>query len=179
MSRIGNRILPIPEGVEVKWENNIFHAKGTKGELSHKFNNVISIVIEDNTVKTIRPNDLKFSKQMHGTMNSILSSMIEGVQKGFKKELEIIGVGYKAELKGDTLVLHLGFSHLINYKIPDSVKLTLPKPTIIHVEGIDKQLVGEVAANIRNYRKPEPYKGKGIRYVGEQVIRKEGKAAGK
>ncbi|WP_348736313.1 50S ribosomal protein L6 [Spiroplasma endosymbiont of Ammophila pubescens] len=179
MSRIGNRELKIPVGVEVTIQPNNVIVKGAKGQLEQAIPSVITVAAKEGVVTTTRANDVKHSKQLHGTINSLIQGMLKGVSKGFKKELEINGVGYRAALAGDKLTLSLGYSHSIEYKIPQGITITLPKPTQIIVEGISKQLVGEVAANIRNYRKPEPYKGKGVKYKNEQIIRKEGKSAGK
>ncbi|MBY7703522.1 50S ribosomal protein L6 [Vibrio harveyi] len=180
MSRIGNRILAIPSGVEITVSaDNTVTVKGSKGTLSKQFSPLISIEVADNQVATKRSNEQKHTKQLHGTTNSLLSGMITGVNEGFKKELVITGVGYKAAINGQKLNLSLGYSHPIEFMIPEGVTIQAPKPTELVITGIDKQLVGEVAANIRAYRKPEPYKGKGIKYKDEIIIRKEGKAAGK
>lgn len=179
MSRIGNRKLKIPVGVEVTIQPNNVIVKSAKGQLEQAIPSVITVAAKEGVVTTTRVNDVKHSKQLHGTINSLIQGMLEGVSKGFKKELEINGVGYRAALDGDKLTLSLGYSHQIEYKIPQGITIILPKPTQIIVEGISKQLVGEVAANIRNYRKLEPYKGKGIKYKNEHIIRKEGKSAGK
>ncbi|EOA07129.1 50S ribosomal protein L6 [Mycoplasma yeatsii 13926] len=180
MSRIGNRILAIPSGVEITVSaDNTVTVKGSKGTLSKQFSPLISIEVADNKVATKRANEQKHTKQLHGTTNSLLSGMITGVNEGFKKELLITGVGYKAAVNGQKLNLSLGYSHPIEYIIPEGVTIQAVKPTELVITGIDKQLVGEVAANIRAYRKPEPYKGKGIKYKNEIIIRKEGKAAGK
>ncbi|AJM72132.1 50S ribosomal protein L6 [Mycoplasma yeatsii] len=180
MSRIGNRILAIPSGVEITVSaDNTVTVKGSKGTLSKQFSPLISIEVADNQVATKRANEQKHTKQLHGTTNSLLSGMITGVNEGFKKELIITGVGYKAAVNGQKLNLSLGYSHPIEYIIPEGVTIQAVKPTELVITGIDKQLVGEVAANIRAYRKPEPYKGKGIKYKNEIIIRKEGKAAGK
>ncbi|WP_374696348.1 50S ribosomal protein L6 [Spiroplasma endosymbiont of Polydrusus formosus] len=179
MSRIGNRKLKISSGVEVTIKQNNVIVKGKKGQLEQAIPSVITVKTEEGFVTTTRVNDVKHSKQLHGTINSLIQGMLEGVSKGFKKELEINGVGYRAALAGDKLTLSLGYSHPIEYKIPVGITITLPKPTQIVVEGISKQLVGEVAAKIRNYRKPEPYKGKGVKYKNEHIICKEGKSAGK
>lgn len=181
MSRIGNRILSIPAGVEVTVAaDNTVTVKGSKGTLVQKFSNVIEIEVKDGTISTKRVNEVKHTKQLHGTTNSLLSSMLIGVNEGFKKELEIVGVGYKAALiEGNKINLSLGYSHPVEYTIPEGITVEIPKPTQITITGIDKCLVGEVAANIRAYRKPEPYKGKGVKYKDEYIIRKEGKAAGK
>ncbi|PTD31652.1 50S ribosomal protein L6 [Mycoplasma leachii] len=180
MSRIGNRLLQIPNGVEVKIaENNLVTITGSKGTLSKQFSPLIKIEVEENKLITKRLNEQKHTKQLHGTTNSLLQGMLTGVSEGFKKELQITGVGYKAAVNGSKLNLSLGYSHPVEFEIPDGVVIQAVKPTELVISGIDKQLVGQVAANIRAYRKPEPYKGKGIKYKNETIIRKEGKAAGK
>ncbi|KAJ3636335.1 hypothetical protein Zmor_008689 [Zophobas morio] len=180
MSRIGNRILAIPAGVEVKVEpGNVVTIKGSKGELKQTFSTLIEIKVEGSNLSTLRANEEKHTKQLHGTTNSLIEGMLTGVSTGFVKELEIVGVGYRAALAGDKLNLSLGFSHPVEYQIPKGITVEVAKPTQVKISGIDKQLVGEVAANIRAYRRPEPYKGKGVKYKDERIIRKEGKAAGK
>lgn len=180
MSRIGNRILTIPQGVEINVApDNTVSIKGPKGQLTQKFSPLIKISIEGSELKTVRANEIKHTKQLHGTTNSLLAGMITGVDQGFKKELQIVGVGYRANLQGNKLNLALGYSHPIEYLIPQGISVEVPKPTSVIIQGIDKQLVGQVAADIRAYRKPEPYKGKGVKYADEFIIRKEGKAAGK
>lgn len=180
MSRIGNRLLAIPAGVEINIsDDNTVTVKGPKGTLTQKFAPVIKIEVKDGNVITTRANEVKHTKQLHGTTNSLIQGMLTGVSDGFTKELTIIGVGYKANLVGNKLNLALGYSHPIEYLIPQGITVEVPKPTQVIITGIDKQLVGEVAANIRAYRKPEPYKGKGVKYSDEHIIRKEGKAAGK
>ncbi|WP_434337646.1 50S ribosomal protein L6 [Mycoplasma mycoides] len=180
MSRIGNRLLQIPNGVEVKIaENNLITITGSKGTLSKQFSPLIKIEVEENKLITKRLNEQKHTKQLHGTTNSLLQGMLTGVSEGFKKELQITGVGYKAAVNGSKLNLSLGYSHPVEFEIPKDVEIQAVKPTELVISGIDKQLVGQVAANIRAYRKPEPYKGKGIKYKNETIIRKEGKAAGK
>ncbi|WP_338984897.1 50S ribosomal protein L6 [Spiroplasma endosymbiont of Diplazon laetatorius] len=180
MSRIGNRILAIPAGVEVKVEaNNVVTIKGSKGELTQTFSPLIEVKVEGAELKTLRQNENKHTKQLHGTTNSLIQGMLTGVSEGFVRELEIVGVGYRAALAGNKINLSLGFSHPVEYEVPKGITVEIPKPTEIKISGIDKQLVGEVAANIRAYRRPEPYKGKGVKYKNEKIIRKEGKAAGK
>lgn len=180
MSRIGNRVLKIPAGVEVRIEeNNSVVIKGPKGELKQSFSPLITITLEEGGLVTKRSNEIKHTKQLHGTTNSLLSGMLIGVSEGYKTELEIVGVGYRAALAGDKINLSLGYSHPISYQIPKGVTVEIPKPIKIIVTGIDKQLVGQVSAEIRAYKKPEPYKGKGIKYKDEKIIRKEGKSAGK
>ena len=177
MSRIGNRIIAIPEGVSVVVENNNIVVKGPKGELSTVLNKNINVEVKDNTVVVTRSNETIPTKQMHGTTNANINNMIIGVSSGFSKGLEIIGVGYRFNLKGNTLVINAGYSHPVELEIPSGLTVEAKGNNEILVSGIDKVLVGEFAANIRKVRKPEPYKGKGIRYVGEYVRRKEGKKA--
>lgn len=180
MSRIGNRILKLPEGVELNVANkNFVTIKGPKGTLQQQLTEFIKIENNQGLITTKRDKDLKKFKQLHGTTNSLIKGMIDGVTKGFEKTLIIKGVGYKAVLKGDILNLNLGFSHEVNYNIPKNITIKVPKPLVIVISGINKQLVGQVAAEIRAIKKPEPYKGKGIRYKNEIIIIKEGKSAGK
>ena len=177
MSRIGNKTITIPAGVEVNVNSNEVTVKGPKGTLTRQFSPLIEIKVEGNEVKCARANEEKHTKQLHGTTRALINNMIIGCKDGFKKELEIQGIGYKAALQGKNLVLTLGYSHDINYAIEDGITIEVPNPTTIIVTGIDKQRVGEVSSVIRGYRKPEPYKGKGIRYKGEHVAHKEGKTA--
>ena len=180
MSRIGNKIIEIPAGVEVSIsDNNTVEVKGPKGTLKQTFNPDMIIEKEGNTIEVKRPNDLKKFKQLHGTTRALIQNMIVGVTDGYKINLQIIGLGYRAAIQGNKLVLNVGYSHPVDIDIIDGIKVDVEKNTNISVEGIDKQAVGEFAANIRAVRKPEPYKGKGIRYADEQVKRKEGKKAGK
>ncbi len=179
MSRIGNRILTIPDGVKVEVQPTLVKVTGPKGSLEQKIKEVIKVEVKDNKITTIRSNEEKQTKQLHGTYNSLIAGMLEGVTKGFKKELEVSGVGYKVAMKGTTLNMSVGFSHNVNIETPVGITITTPSTTEIVVEGIDKQLVGETAAVIRAWKKPEPYKGKGIKYKGEHIIRKVGKTAGK
>ncbi|WP_406615763.1 50S ribosomal protein L6 [Mycoplasmopsis hyopharyngis] len=180
MSRVGNRIITIPAGVEVSLqEGTNFTAKGKLGSLTKNFSNLIAIVIENNKISTVRANEEKHTKQLHGTTNSLISNMIKGVSEGFKKELEIKGVGYKATLKGNILELAVGYSHLVNLEIPAGLTVVCPKPTEITISGIEKELVGHFASIIRDVRRPSPYSGKGIAYKGEKIRRKEGKTASK
>ena len=175
MSRIGNRKLEIPAGVEVTEENGIVKVKGPKGELTTTLTQGISVKVEGNTLEVIREND--FFKAMHGTTNANIHNMIIGVTKGFKKELEIVGVGYRFALKGNTIVISAGYSHPVEMQIPEGIKVESPSNTELTITGCNKELVGEFAANVRKVRQPEPYKGKGIRYKDEHIIRKEGKKA--
>ncbi len=180
MSRIGKKPIPVPDGVKVSVDKaNIVTVEGPKGKLTLQVSPRMKIVVEDGQVRVERPTDLKMDKALHGLYRSLINNMIIGVTQGYRKELEMVGVGYKAQLKGKELVLEVGYSHPVVYPIPEGVSIQTPKPTQIVVEGIDKQKVGQVAAEIRKIRPPEPYKGKGIRYVGEKIRRKAGKAAGK
>ena len=178
MSRIGNKTITIPSGVEINVaDGNEVTVKGPKGTLSRKFDPRMEIAIEDGTITVKRPNDEKHVKQLHGTTRALLHNMVVGVSEGFKKELEIVGVGYRAAVAGNELTLNMGYSHPVVIKVEDGLTVEVPKNQQIIVSGIDKQRVGELAANIRAVRKPEPYKGKGIAYKGEHIRRKEGKTA--
>lgn len=178
MSRIGNKVITLAEGVvvEVK-ENNFVVVKGPKGELSRQLAPQMEIKVEGQTVTVVRPNDSILNKTLHGTTRANLNNMVEGVTNGFAKKLLIEGVGYRASLNGSTLVIAAGYSHLVNLAIPTGLTVTVPTPTEINIAGIDKQLVGQFASEVRAVRKPEPYKGKGIRYADEIIRRKEGKKA--
>lgn len=176
MSRIGKQPILIPGGVTVEVKGQAVAVKGSKGESSYTAPTCIAVKVEDNNVVVSRTDNSKFGKAMFGTVRSLVDNMIVGVSQGYKKELIIEGVGYKALLKGQEIVLSLGFSHDINYSIPDGIAVDVKENTKVSVEGIDKQLVGQVAARIRDYSPAEPYKGKGVRYAGEQIRRKEGKA---
>ena len=179
MSRIGNRILTVPEGVTVTCENGLITVKGPKGELSLNKNENIDVFVEENKVKVTRNSDIKTTKQMHGTTNSLIENMIKGVTSGYEKGLEILGVGYRFNVKGNKLEINAGYSHKIELEIPAGLTVESLSATEITVKGINKEAVGKFAAEIREVRKPEPYKGKGIRYKGEYVRRKEGKKASK
>ena len=180
MSRIGNKTITIPSGVELTvTEGNEVTVKGPKGTLTRQFSPLMKISQEDGTLKVERPNEDKHTKQLHGTTRALINNMVEGVTKGFQKTLEIVGVGYRVEQKGKDLNLVLGFSHPVIFKAPEGVELKAVDPLKITISGIDKQKVGQAAAEIRKYRKPEPYKGKGIKYAGEIVRRKQGKKTGK
>jgi large subunit ribosomal protein L6 len=180
MSRIGNKAILVPAGVTVSVaEGNLVTVKGPKGELSFQFNSELEINVEATQVVVKRPNDTKEMKTFHGTTRALLHNMVVGVSEGFKKTLEINGVGYRAALQGNTLVVSAGYSHTVDMPIPAGIKVELPKNTQIVISGIDKQAVGQFAAEIRSIREPEPYKGKGIRYKDEHVRRKEGKKAAK
>ncbi|HEX2089592.1 MAG TPA: 50S ribosomal protein L6 [Actinomycetota bacterium] len=177
MSRIGKQPISIPSGVEVNVEGGRVSVKGPRGTLEQTFHPDLRIVLEDSTVRVERPSDERLHRSLHGLTRSLIANMVEGVTKGFEKRLEIIGVGYRATLKGSDLEIAAGYSHPVPFKAPPGIEFEVPAPTRIVVRGIDKQLVGEVAAEIRKIRKPEPYKGKGIRYEGEEVKKKAGKAA--
>ena len=178
MSRIGNKVIQVPANVTVTiGANNHVVVKGPKGELEFQFNEKLTINQEGNEITISRPDNDIFTRKIHGTTRALLANMVHGVSEGFKKQLEIRGVGYRAQLQGNKVVLNMGYSHPVEFEIPKNVTVTLPKNTEITIEGIDKQVVGEFAANIRAVRKPEPYLGKGIRYVDEYVARKAGKTA--
>jgi len=177
MSRIGKVPVNIPAGVEVKIdEENLVTVKGPKGELSEKISALITVRIEDGVIYVTRGNDQKESRSLHGLSRSLIGNMVTGVSDGFERKLEIVGVGYKADKQGKKLVLNLGYSHPIELQDPDGITTETPTATEIIVKGIDKAIVGNYAAIIRAWRPPEPYKGKGIRYSGEKIRRKEGKA---
>lgn len=180
MSRIGKLPIEIPNGVTVeKKDNNLIVVKGSKGELQTQIHKMMDVEVQEKEVIVTRPDDTKISKSLHGLSRTLIANMVEGVTKGFEKRLEIQGVGYRANIQGTKAVLSLGFSHPIEYEPPTGVNLAIDqdKKNIIIVSGMNKQHVGEAAAKIRSYRKPEPYKGKGIRYEGEYVQRKAGKTA--
>lgn len=176
MSRIGKEPINFSANVDVSLNGNKINIKGSKGESFYMTPDCIHVEVKENQIVVSRGDDKKFSKAMFGTVRSLINNMIVGVTEGYKKNLIIEGVGYKAQLKGNEIVLSLGFSHDIVYKIPDGITINVDSGTNISVEGIDKQLVGQVAARIRDYSPVEPYKGKGVRYANEQVRRKEGKA---
>ncbi len=178
MSRIGRTPIPIPAGVEVTLRDREVTVKGPKGTLARSVPGEITVRQEDSTLVVERPDDERQNRSLHGLTRSLVNNMVVGVTDGFNKDLEIVGVGYRATARGPGQIeLALGFSHPVVVDAPDGVTFEVPQPTRISVRGIDKELVGQVAANIRKIRKPEPYKGKGVRYAGERVIRKAGKAA--
>lgn len=176
MSRIGKQPIPVPSGVTVTVDGDTVKVKGPKGELTQAIRPEVTVAVEDGQVVVTRVNDSKANRALHGLTRSLVANMVEGVTDGFRKTLEMVGVGYRAEKKGKTLVINAGYSHPVQYPEPEGLTLSTPAPTQIVVEGIDKQQVGQVAAEIRAVRPPEPYKGKGIRYQGEYVRRKAGKA---
>ena len=183
MSRVGKAPISLPEGVSVAVDNNTINVKGPKGELRQEINPDITCKVEDGVVSFERPTEQKRHKAMHGLYRSLVNNMVEGVNSGYKKDLELVGVGYKASVQNNVLELNLGYSHSIYFAVPEDIKVTAQtekgKNPIVSVEGIDKQLVGQISAKIKSLRKVEPYKGKGIRFVGEQVRRKAGKTAAK
>ena len=180
MSRIGNKLITIPAGVTVEVaDGNEVTVKGPKGTLTRTFSTMMDIQVADGVVTVKRPNDAKHTKQLHGTTRALLNNMVVGVSEGYAKELELVGIGFRAAVKGNKLTMQVGYSHASELDIPEGITVTCGSATDVKVEGIDKQLVGEFAADIRAVRKPEPYKGKGIRYKGENIRRKEGKTAGK
>ena len=179
MSRVGKQPIPIPSGAKVQIDGRTVTVTGPKGSLTHEIHRDISATMEGNEIVVTRPNDVKRVRALHGLTRALLNNMVVGVTEGFKRELNIIGVGYRAEMKGKHMVVHVGYSHPIVVSPPDGVTLSCePKENKIFIEGIDKEVVGNVAAKIRDLRPPEPYKGKGIRYAGEHVRSKAGKAAG-
>ncbi|MFV0412563.1 MAG: 50S ribosomal protein L6 [Oscillospiraceae bacterium] len=175
MSRIGRKPIVIPAGVEVKLDGNNVSVKGPKGTLNSTVHPMMKVEMEGGQVVVSRPNDSKDARSLHGLSRTIIQNMVDGVNAGFKKELEIQGIGYRAQKQGKSLVMNLGYSHQVIMDEVDGITIDVPEPTKIVVNGIDKQRVGQFAAEVREKRPPEPYKGKGIRYVGEFVIRKEGK----
>jgi large subunit ribosomal protein L6 len=179
MSRIGKLPIAIPKGVTVAVAGQQVTVKGPKGELRRNLHSDLGVKVEGETVLVTRPSDEPRHKSLHGLSRTLIANMVEGVTKGYAKQLEITGVGYKAEPKPYGLVLSLGYSHQIEYKAPAGIKLTAPQPTQVMIEGADKEVVGQVAAELRSLRPPEPYKGKGIKYAGEVIRRKAGKAGAK
>ena len=180
MSRVGQSPIPIPSDVDVTIEGRVVTVKGPKGELTRTVPSSISVQRVDGELLVQRPNDERDNRALHGLTRSLVNNMVVGVTDGFRKQLEIVGVGYRAESQGpDTIRLALGFSHPVHVKAPAGITFEVPVPTQIVVSGIDKEVVGQVAADIRSIRKPEPYKGKGVRYQGERVLRKAGKAGKK
>ncbi len=177
MSRVGKLPIAIPKGVEVRVDGSRVSVKGPRGELELGFDPDMMIEVADGEIHVTRPTDQARHRALHGLTRSLIANMVHGVTEGFRRSLEIHGVGYRAEKRGRNLTLNVGFSHPVLFEMPEGIEIELESPTLVHVAGADKQLVGEVAAKIRQVRPPEPYKGKGIRYVGEQIRRKAGKAA--
>ncbi len=175
MSRIGRKPVEIPSGVDVKLVNNSITVKGPKGELKRDLHPKMTIRQDGKTIVVERASDHREDRSLHGLTRTLISNMVDGVTKGFDRVLEINGVGYKAEVKGDVLVLNMGYSHPVNFQLPKGVTAVVDKMTTVKLTSIDKELVGQVAANVRSVRKPEPYKGKGIKYAEETILRKEGK----
>jgi large subunit ribosomal protein L6 len=179
MSRIGKKPIPLPKGVTVTVEGNTVKVKGPKGELQRTVHPELKIALENGELTVTRPSDEARHKALHGLSRTLVANMVEGTAKGFQKTLELVGVGYKAEKRPYGLQLALGFSHAIEFRAPKGITLSAPQPTQIVIDGADKEVVGQVAAEIRSLRPPEPYKGKGVKYLGEQIRRKAGKAGGK
>lgn len=177
MSRIANSPINVPQGVEVSIDGGLVRAKGSKGELAHKIHALVDVSKDDGVIKFAPNEKSQFAEAMAGTTRALVKNMVMGVSKGFEKKLEIVGVGYRAQVQGKVLNLTLGFSHPVHYKIPDGITIETPSQTEIIVKGTDKQQVGQVAADLRAYRPPEPYKGKGVKYADEHIIRKEAKKA--
>lgn len=177
MSRVGRQIIQVPDGVSVSIDGTRVRVKGPKGEIEREFHPEMEILHEDGQLRVNRPSDRRDHRSLHGLTGSLLLSMVKGVVDGFEKKLEIVGVGYRAEAAGKSLRLHLGYSHPITYDPPAGITLTAESATLVSVSGVDKAQVGQAAAEIRSFRPPEPYKGKGIRYQGEHVRRKAGKTA--
>lgn len=175
MSRVGKKPIEIPSGVTVTLNGNVVTVKGPKGELTREFHQDLEIKVEENVINVVRPSDSKEHRTIHGTTRALLANMVEGVSKGFERNLELIGVGYRAQKQGKKLVLNVGYSHPVEIEPEEGLEVDVPSNTKITVRGINKERVGALAANIRDVRPPEPYKGKGIRYEGEFVRRKEGK----
>ena len=177
MSRVGKKPIDV-KNIELTQNGNTIKVKGKFGELEKSFHPNMTIKVDEGELVVVRPNDQRENRALHGLTRALINNMVQGVSEGFNKTLDIIGVGYKAELKGKNLLLVIGYSHPIYFMPPDEIKLEVPTPTQIKISGCDKELVGQVAAKIRSFRKPEPYKGKGIKYSDEIIIRKAGKTAG-
>ena len=177
MSRVGKQIITLPEKVSVTVEGTRVKVKGPKGEIEREFHPEMKVIHENGELRVNRPTDRRDHRALHGLTGSLLAAMVKGVVDGFEKKLEIVGVGYRAEAAGKSLRFHLGYSHPVTYDPPEGVALTVESPTLVSVSGVDKEKVGQAAAEIRGFRPPEPYKGKGIRYQGEHVRRKAGKTA--
>ncbi len=178
MSRVGKKLITLPKGVTCTKEGSLLKVKGPKGELNRQIHQAISVEISGEEVQVKRPDDSKENRALHGLTRALIQNMVTGVDESYKKILDIVGVGYRAEMKGKNLLLSLGYSHPIYFMPPESITLETPTQTQIVINGIDKELVGLVAAKIRSFRKPEPYKGKGVKYSDEHIVRKAGKTAG-
>ncbi|MBE9546178.1 MAG: 50S ribosomal protein L6 [Proteobacteria bacterium] len=178
MSRIGKKPIEVPDNVKIRQDNSIMEVTGPKGTLSMDVPGGIEVILDNGSIIVKRRSDDRKERSLHGLVRTLIANMVTGVTSGFEKTLEITGVGYRAEVKGNTLSLLLGFSHPVEYKIPDGISIKVDKQVIVAIFGIDKDLVGRVAAEIRSFKKPEPYKGKGIKYSGEYIRRKVGKSAG-
>ncbi len=176
MSRVGKMPISVPAGIKIEVKEDMVVVSGDKGSLQEKIHPEMKLTIEEGTVKVERPSDHRFHKSLHGLTRSLIQNMVTGLTEGYTRKLEIIGVGYRAELKGKAIILQLGYSHPIYFIPPEGIEVEVPVQTIVIIKGINKQVVGQVAAKIRSFRPPEPYKGKGIRYEGEYVRRKAGKA---
>lgn len=175
MSRIGKKPIPLPQGVQIEVKEGMVEVQGPKGSLARPLLEGIEIGIADGTATCTRANDQKRVRGFHGLMRTLLANMVDGVSKGFEKKLEIVGIGYRSELQGDDLVLHLGYSHPIKFSLPPGISAEVEKQTLVTIKGIDKELVGQISAKIRNLRKPDPYKGKGVKYSTEVIRKKAGK----
>ena len=178
MSRIGKKPIPVATGVKVSIAKGVVAVEGPKGKLSTSFRDAVSITMDDGSVVVSRAQESRFARAYHGTARALIANMISGVSQGFQRNLEIVGVGYNAKVKGKAVEINIGFCHPVEVPIPAGIEVVCPAPTRIEIRGPDKQVVGEFAARIRRIRKPEPYKGKGIRYEGEHIVRKAGKAFG-
>jgi large subunit ribosomal protein L6 len=179
MSRIGRKPIAVPSGVDVTLDNTVITVKGPKGSLTRELHKDMKITVENNEITVVRPSDNKLHRSLHGTTRSVVNNMVAGVTEGFSKSLELVGVGYRASKSGDKIVLNVGYSHPVEISPEAGIEFEVPANTKIIVKGIDKERVGAYAAKIRSVREPEPYKGKGIKYEGERIIRKEGKAGKK
>ncbi|TMV44078.1 50S ribosomal protein L6 [Paenibacillus mesophilus] len=179
MSRIGRKPITIPSGVNVSLENTLITVKGPKGTLSRELHKDMKVAVEGNVINVERPSDNKLHRSLHGTTRSVINNMVSGVTEGFSKSLDLVGVGYRANKTGNKLVLNVGYSHPVEIVPENGIEFDVPSNTKIIVKGIDKELVGATAAKVRSVREPEPYKGKGIKYEGERILRKEGKAGKK
>ena len=175
MSRIGKKSIPVPAGVDIKLDGNVITVKGPKGELTRELHKDMMIELEGNVIEVKRPTDNRLHRSLHGLTRTLVSNMVIGVTSGFERSLDIIGTGYKASKQGDKLVLNVGYSHPVEIEPANGIQFETPAPTKVIIKGLDKEVVGQVAANVRSVRKPEPYHGKGIRYTGERIVLKAGK----